>query len=87
MTCRWPVQYEAAVGLHGPAAQHRLRGQPRILVRQRQLVQHLAEAHFQRAVQDDAERAVLECSHTRVTVCEKFGSASEGIAISSWLLR
>jgi hypothetical protein len=61
----------------------------RILVAaiERELREDLGEAHVERAVDDDAERALIVCSQISVTVRLKFGSLSAGIAIRSWLVR
>ena len=52
------VQHEAAVGLHRSAAQHGLARERESLRVEPELLEHIAEAHRQRAVDHDAERAL-----------------------------
>jgi hypothetical protein len=55
----WPMQHEAAVGVHRPAAQNRLRGDVLAARLDIHLHQHVGQPHGKRLVHDDAERALV----------------------------
>src|SRR6185312_4408229 len=55
------MQHESAVGAYGTSAQHRLRGDLLVARVELHLLQHLREAHRQRLVEYDAERAFARC--------------------------